>query len=462
MLAAEIAWGVACAFKAAVALAATYGIAVLLRRRSPAVRHHIWTVGVIAALLVPAACAMWPAQLAAVGGAPVIGPTLEGAAVLVRSSASGESHAWIGWIAIVWSAGALVFAVRFARDHVAAWRLVRAAAPGTEPAWRVALEQAREAIGLSASVELLHSTTISSPMTIGLRRQRVLLPDAAQAWSTERLRNVLMHELAHVKRRDTLVQLAAQIACSLYWFNPLAWLALARLRQEREHACDDLVLRAGIRPSSYASDLLDVARLLAGHRDARASAVCMIDAAGTEARIRRVLDGETARGAMRTRYRIAAVVVALAVLCVLAATSSRSGAAVSVGTMTMAPSVALSTAEGHVSADLTVPAFQRGSIDLVRVSAEVERRIGGLQRCYERRLAAVPSLGGRIVIHWTIMLDGHVPEQCITEDTVGDPELVDCVNELVRSEPFPAPHGAAVDVSFPFVFGASEKPLHTR
>ena len=98
-----------------------------------------------------------------------------------------------------------------------------------------------------------------------------MLPDAARQWSGEQLRSVLLHELAHIKRRDTIVQLLAQVACALHWFNPLVWFAAWRLHVERERACDDLVLASGVRPSAYAGHLLDV---VTGLSPARWTAAC--------------------------------------------------------------------------------------------------------------------------------------------------------------------------------------------
>ena len=90
------------------------------------------------------------------------------------------------------------------------------------------------------------------PVVWGILHYRLLLPAAARQWSGEQLRSVLLHELAHIKRRDTIVQLLTQIACALHWFNPLVWVASWRLDVERERACDDLVLASGVRPSAYA------------------------------------------------------------------------------------------------------------------------------------------------------------------------------------------------------------------
>ena len=110
------------------------------------------------------------------------------------------------------------------------------------------------------------SAAASMPMAWGIFRPSVLMPADADAWPDDRLRIVLLHELAHVKRRDCLTHLFAQVACAAYWFNPLAWMAVRRLRAERERACDDLVLAAGTRGSDYANQLLEIARVMQGGR----------------------------------------------------------------------------------------------------------------------------------------------------------------------------------------------------
>lgn len=98
------------------------------------------------------------------------------------------------------------------------------------------------------------------PMTWGALRPVVLLPAVARSWPAARRREVLLHELAHVRRGDWAARLMAALICAMHWFNPLAWLAARRLRDEQELACDDAVLASGARPSDYAAHLLDVAR----------------------------------------------------------------------------------------------------------------------------------------------------------------------------------------------------------
>jgi len=67
----------------------------------------------------------------------------------------------------------------------------------------------------------------------------------------------LVHEMAHVKRFDALTQLLAQISVAVFWFDPLVWIAAHQMRVEREHACDDYVLRDGTARRFYAGELLE-------------------------------------------------------------------------------------------------------------------------------------------------------------------------------------------------------------
>ena len=86
------------------------------------------------------------------------------------------------------------------------------------------------------------------------------MPPSAAAWTVEARQAALVHELTHIKRADRRTQAVAQLACAIYWFNPLVWHAAAGLARERERACDDEVLRFGAKPSAYATLLLDLAR----------------------------------------------------------------------------------------------------------------------------------------------------------------------------------------------------------
>src|SRR5439155_4398620 len=104
--------------------------------------------------------------------------------------------------------------------------------------YRGLMKEMSAALSLEKPAALLFSDSQISPMTWGLLRHTILLPSSATQWSMERRRLVLAHELAHVKRRDGMIQIIVQIICSIYWFNPLIWYAAHRVRIERERACD--------------------------------------------------------------------------------------------------------------------------------------------------------------------------------------------------------------------------------
>jgi hypothetical protein len=110
-------------------------------------------------------------------------------------------------------------------------------------------------------VTVRQSAAVDLPLTAGVLRPLILLPEAAvDSWSNRRLRVALLHEIAHVQRRDVAWQIAGRIACAIQWFNPLVWFAARECARAAEQSCDDAVLDAGVRPSSYAGHLLEIAR----------------------------------------------------------------------------------------------------------------------------------------------------------------------------------------------------------
>jgi hypothetical protein len=143
--------------------------------------------------------------------------------------------------------------------------------------------------GVRDAVHGLVSRQELIPMAWGWRRPVVLLPEDAGSWPEGRLRAVLLHELAHIRRRDVATQLIGELARGLFWFHPLAWWSLHRLRAEQEAACDDCVLRAGTHPDDYAEDLLAVTTRLPAGPQAAGVALAMGRAGRIEARIRAIL-----------------------------------------------------------------------------------------------------------------------------------------------------------------------------
>ena len=97
-----------------------------------------------------------------------------------------------------------------------------------------------------------------------------------------------------------------------------------------------------------------------------------------------------------------------------------------------------------------------GELDPNMVAKEVRSRLGAIKACYERALKRNPNLSGKVVIHWTITQAGTVSGVDVEQDTLGDAEVASCIKALIARWRFPAPAGGSVDVSFPFVFQASQ------
>ena len=161
---------------------------------------------------------------------------------------------------------------------------------GLDYGWNAALKRLSEQLRLREHIPLLCSEEVAMPMTCGVVRPVVLVPPEAGRWSEEWRQVVLLHELAHIKRRDCLTQLLAQVACAFYWFNPLVWLAARRLREERELACDDCVLGVGTRASAYASYLLELARPAVGSQALALPVAVGMGCSQLESRVRAILD----------------------------------------------------------------------------------------------------------------------------------------------------------------------------
>lgn len=176
-----------------------------------------------------------------------------------------------------------------------------------------AFKAACEQLSVSRPVRLLIHSEQAIPVVWGIIQLRLLLPANARYWSAEQLQSVLLHELAHIKRRDPIAQLLAQVACALHWFNPLVWFASWRLHVERERACDDLVLANGVPPSAYAEHLLDVATRLSAARWTQACGLAMARKSSLEGRLVAVLNKQSNRRSVSASVALLALLLGFGV-----------------------------------------------------------------------------------------------------------------------------------------------------
>lgn len=225
---------------------------------------------------------------------------------------------WKFALLLVWIAGMLLVLGRVALGTARVWWLTRAARQVTERSWLALARHLAASLRLRSHVRLLKSSKVEMPMTWGAWRSVVLLPAEADMWSDGCRSIVLLHELAHIKRRDCLTQALAQLACAVYWFNPLVWLAARRLREERELACDDYVLGVGTKASDYATHLVEIAGGLHARPQLSPVAVGMA-CSQLENRVRAILDPQLRRSGLSRQSVLWAAVGVVALVAPLSA-----------------------------------------------------------------------------------------------------------------------------------------------
>ena len=252
------------------------------------------------------------AQVAANGSG--ISSTTESPAAVVVGSPWYASLSLIAWMLAIWILGGVLLMLHMIACSLIVQRIASRARPVTDPVWLDLLEEMSDRLAVRRPVHLLQSDRISVPLVWGAVWPVVLLPGGAGEWTKERMRCVLAHELAHVRRWDTLTQTAAHVACIVHWFNPLAWRAAHSMRLEREKACDDLVLQTSrARASEYATHLLDLARHVPGSLSIPSGALAMARPSELEGRVLSILD-ERRR---RTLARPSAIVTVLLMMLML-------------------------------------------------------------------------------------------------------------------------------------------------
>jgi bla regulator protein blaR1 len=237
-----------------------------------------------------------------------VSPRFDAAPNPVEPSSNGSD--WKVALLLAWIAGALAVMARLVAGTARVWLLTRRA-QGVESSWIALARTLATRLRLRRRVRIFKTDRISMPMTWGVTRSTVLLPKEANKWSMECRWIVMAHELTHVKRRDCLMQALAQLACAVYWFNPLVWFAAWRLRVERELACDDHVLEAGAKASDYASHLVEIASSFGADNCGSPVAVGMA-CSHLESRVRSILDPNARRrGVNGLKVALAAVTAAV-------------------------------------------------------------------------------------------------------------------------------------------------------
>jgi beta-lactamase regulating signal transducer with metallopeptidase domain/ankyrin repeat protein len=295
-----------------------------LAKAAAGARHLVWTIALAMALLMPLLALGPSVELPILAPAThgIISPAAQSPELQplsefdtqgrsTREKAASERRAidWFQILAGIYALGVAAVLLPLLVGHVRASRLKRTATPlALHAAWNQAWTQL-PSTGRRSS-QILVSNAILAPVTFGVYRPTILLPEDSAAWSREHRQSALIHELEHVSRADWLTQALGALACAAYWFHPLVWFGARRLHLEAERACDERVLRFGTDPRDYAQQLVDLTRQ--HHRNSLQAAVAMASGSELADRVYSVLQNR--RNPMNTRLRTAVLAAAIAFL----------------------------------------------------------------------------------------------------------------------------------------------------
>lgn len=335
-------WLLEIGLRAAGVLVLTGLVVRTVSRDSASLRHLAWAIALLGVIAVPALARLIPFRLAVLPAASITAvreepppPVTPKHEAKIRDAVAAEPGAtpapvesaptptprpfsWASLLPVIWLAGAGALFLRLLAGFVALGSITRRARSLDNTDWTDVLDRARAWMKVRERPVLLVSPRVAMPCTSGWRRPVIVLPESALDWDDQRREMVLMHELAHIRRRDILWHLVAQVAVAVHWFNPLVWAAARALRADAERAADDLVVGAGATPSDYAAHLLDIVRGSPARREP-ASVVPFAQRSEFEGRLLAILESKgvsmpSPRASMLTAALAVAAVVPVAAL----------------------------------------------------------------------------------------------------------------------------------------------------
>ena len=316
--------------------------AALGRRMSAAMRHVVWALTTVGLLLLPALSFTLPSwqavpaetQRVVASLSQRVAPTSNAAIAEPSRSLSHDADLKLPWsiglpaiylvLVVFYATIVASLLARLALQRLAIRRLARRSTDVTDCNWMRLLAECAATAGARHPIRLLTSTEQPMPAMFGIRRPAILLPAGADHWSDDRRRAVLLHELAHVARHDCLWQALAAVACAIYWVHPGVWWIARRMRAERELACDDFVLSAGMSAYDYADHLLELAYNVPGHR-MPAVAIEMASPRGLERRLVALVDGTRPRAVPAPLTRLAVFALIVLIVAPISSAALRDG-----------------------------------------------------------------------------------------------------------------------------------------
>ena len=159
----------------------------------------------------------------------------------------------------IYFAGALLMLLRSVISVAYIRRLQSSGVP-LGPEWQALFMQICKSLEINRSVEFLESARVKGPLLLAYLKPAVIIPAGMITMlPVSQIETILMHELYHLKRRDFLVNIMQLFVEGVLFYHPVVWIISGFIRSEREHCCDDMVLRETDNPVNYARALIHIA-----------------------------------------------------------------------------------------------------------------------------------------------------------------------------------------------------------
>jgi beta-lactamase regulating signal transducer with metallopeptidase domain len=167
---------------------------------------------------------------------------------------------WRFWVLMAWLAGVGVSTFRFVRGKIGLFHLTKNGKLIQDSRSALMLKSISEDMGIRRGIVIVGNPMCKIPFTYNLFKPKIVFPIDSENWPVSKIHAVLLHELAHIKRRDNLTQFIARVICVLFWYMPFLWIAYSSLYLAQEETCDAFVIDGGTRPTEYARFMVHFAR----------------------------------------------------------------------------------------------------------------------------------------------------------------------------------------------------------
>lgn len=293
---------------------------ILLKKSSAALRHFVLLMGVVALLILPVTAFLIPDMAWQFPFSQILFDLLPFSWKEYLLKTSYVQIEPLGWqitltVYLLVSSSILFYLlIGFAQ----LWIVYAGSKSLTDEDSQQILRELSQLLGVNSQIKLVTHKDIESPCVWGFWQPKILLPESARSWSHDQKISVLMHELGHIHRRDTLSLILVKISCAIFWFLPPVWWLARKISATAEIACDDLIYQLRDKQVQYAEHLLQ----LADHKKSPAIAMPMSGHSEIYHRIMAVLDAKKPRDTVKAEKIQYPVLLGVILVMLLAAVSN--------------------------------------------------------------------------------------------------------------------------------------------